>query len=201
MATLSVSDSDIKITNAALSLIGIPPIVSFVESSTTADAANRAYADTLEGVLAMYPWRFAQENTNLVRVLDEPPYPWEGFYQLPTKAKNVRNVFIDGNKTKFDIYGRLVAVMVQETSPAEVTAVYSRMVNPSEWPGYFREAFIMRLAARLALPLTMDFDLSNQYDQRAENMLRFAKSIDAQGRTQSKLDTKAFIRARRTGGR
>ena len=119
---------------------------------------------------------------------------------MPTAAKNLRNVFVDGFKTKFDVYGRLVAVMVQESSPSTVSAVYSRMVNPSEWTGYFREAFIMRLAARLSLPLTMDFDLASQYDQRSQIMMRQAKSIDAQGRTQSKLDTKAFIRARRTGG-
>jgi|DEB0MinimDraft_12_1074336.scaffolds.fasta_scaffold06674_4 hypothetical protein len=201
MPALSVSDSDIKVTNAALSLIGIPPIVSFIENSATADAANRAYADTLEAVISLYPWRFAQETATLVRVADVPPYPWEGFYQLPSDAKNLRTVYIGDFKAPFDVFGRLVAVRVQATSSEVVKATYSVMVNPSEWPGYFREAFIMKLAARLSLPLTMDFDLSGQFEQRSEIQLRRAKSIDAQGRTQPRLDTKAFIRARRTGGR
>jgi len=196
---LGVSDTDIKVFNAALAYLGIPEVESFVEGSATAATGNRLYSDALEEILAMYPWRFTMERGDLVRTADTPPEPWEGMYQLPSTAKNVRAVQIDGFNAKFDVYGRLVAVMVQDTSTATVSADYSVMVTPSQWPGYFRQAFVLHLAARLAMPLTMDFDFAAQLDQRAQYQLAKAKNMDAQGRTQSKIDTKAFIRARRGG--
>ena len=197
---LSISDSDIKIYNAALAFLGIPEVSSFLEESATANTGNKVYADVIEELISTYPWRFAMQKENLARVAETPPEPWEGFYQLPSKAKMVRNVFIDEYPAPFDVYGRLVSVRVQATSPSVVSAAFTVIPPVSQWPGYFRQAAILQLAARVAMPLTMDFDMAQQYDQRAQFQLMKAKTADAQGRTPGRINTKTFIQARRNRG-
>ena len=59
-------------------------------------------------------------------------------------------------------------------------------------------SFILQLAASIAMPITQDEQTAGFLNQEAERMMLRARSRDAQGRTPSRLDTKMFVKARRT---
>ena len=83
-------------------------------------------------------------------------------------------------------------------SSSTVTAEYTNTIGADGWPGYFRRAFVLSLAAAISMPITQDEGTSAALAKEAEMMMLKARSRDAQGRTPSRLDTKLFIKARRT---
>lgn len=200
-APLSVSNSNIKVANAALAEIGVGGISSFSQNSLAARTANALYADAVEYVLGSYPWRFARDRVQLVRLSETPPPPWSGLYRLPTEALAVHSVLEGEQRTVFDVFGRKIAVMVPGDAPTEVWAEITNTVGPDQWPGYFRRAFITYLAGVFSMPITQDEKITILKKEEAATMLARAQSRDAQGRTPSRINTKGFIHARRSGGR
>ncbi|MFD2175688.1 hypothetical protein [Rhodobacter lacus] len=199
MPVLAVSNSDIKIANAALAALGVPEISTLLENSIAARTINALYADTLEAAIAAYPWRFARDRVKCARLDQPPPPPWLGLYQLPAQAVQLISVYEGDSLTTFDVFGRKIAVNVAESSKSEIWAEVSVTPSPDQWAPHFRAAFILALAAQIAMPITQDENLSGAIAQRAETAMLRARSRDAQGRTPSRLDTGAFIRARRGG--
>lgn len=202
MPALSTSTSNIAVANAALAKLGVRPISSFLDNSIAARTLNALYADTLEAALTFAPWRFARNYEQLQRTVDTViPPPWTGLYQMPQNCLNVRFILVGTTKATFDVYGRKVAVDVPATSTESVFAEYTIMVEPDAWPGYFREPFTSILAGTIAMPITQSAELQGQWLTVGQTLLGKAASRDAQARTPSRLDTKLFIRNRRSGGR
>lgn len=199
--SLSTSQSDIKVFNAALAEIGVPKISSFTQNSIASRTGNAAYADILEEALSAYPWRFARAQIKLTRLDEDAPAPWVAVYALPREALVVHSVREGRQLTQFDVFGRSVAVMTPHASLDQVDAEITQLVKPDNWPGYFRRPFIVYLAASITMPITQDERLAGLMAQKAQAMFAMAKSRDAQGRTPSRIDTKAFIRQRRSSGR
>lgn len=195
---LSVSNSSLKVMNAALAQIGVPDIASFTENTLAAKTGNRLFADILEDELSAYPWRFARDRVTLTRLNETAPSPWTGLYQLPTSAIALSTIYVDDSVAPFDRFGFKIAVNVDANSSSTVTAEYTNTVGADGWPGYFRRAFVLSLAAAISMPITQDEQTSAALAKEAEMMMLKARSRDAQGRTPSRLNTKLFIKARRT---
>ena len=199
VAPLSISTSSIKILNAALAEIGVEPVGSFSENSIAARTGNTLFSDVLEGALAAYPWRFARDRVEVQRLNETAPAPWSGLYQLPGSALSVHSVYEGDQKTVFDVFGRKIAVMVPDAAPNKVWAEVTAFVDPDQWASHFRRAFTLELAAALAMPITQDERLAGMKRAEARDAMAYAKSRDAQGRSPSRIDTKMFVRARRSG--
>jgi len=198
---LSSSNSSIKVMNAALAELGISPITTFLDNSIAARTGNALFNDILEEALSSYPWRFARDRITLAALPGDAPAPWNGMFALPTSALAVHSIWEDDQKAAFDVYGRKVALMAAFDTSAVIKADVTITVDPSLWPGYFRRAFILKLAAAICMPITQDERTAGFALQRGERSMMQARSRDAQGRTPSRIDTKGFIRARRGGRR
>lgn len=198
-APLSISNSTIKVMNAALVQIGVNSISSFLENSLAARTGNALFADILEAELAGYPWRFARDRVKLSLSDAPPPPPWSAVYQFPTGALAVHAVYEGDQKTIFDRFGQKIVTMTPADPPREIWAEVTMTVGPDQWAGYFRRAFTLALASALVMPLTEDQSLAEKTAQVAAAAMAYARSRDAQGRTPSRIDTKAFVRARRGG--
>lgn len=193
--------SDIKIFNAALSLLGVPKVGSFLENSSSARVGNQVYADTLEDALSTYPWRFCQniERIYPAAIVDVPPQ-WESIWVMPEECLNIRTVRVDGQIAQFDVFGRHITLNIAADTTATVIAEFTVLTKPSNWAPYFRAAFIAHLCSVIAMPITQDERTAAYWQQQADIKMRKAKTVDAQGRTPARIDTKMFIRAR-LGGR
>lgn len=202
---LSVSDSTIKVANAALNLLGVRAITSFEENSIAGRTLNTAFEDALEEATTKYPWRFCTRRVVAQRdefdFNDNLPAPWTGGYVIPYSIRMVRTVYVDDVVVPFDVFERYVAVMVGENSTSVVRVEGVVAVSPQYWPGHFRSAFIAFLAGKIAMPITHDERLADYWIKTGEELLARGASRDSQGRTQQRLNTKMFIRQRRTGGR
>jgi len=201
VAPLSNSDSAIKVSNAALNVLGLTPISSFLDNNLKARTLNVMYADAIEEALSVFPWRFNRAQAVLARLADNPPANWEGIYAKPSGALIVHKVMIDDSDAQFDVFENGIAVNVSSTSTAVVKAEYGTYQTPDKWPGYFRLAAIWHLASQIAMPITQDERTAENAMRVALSKIALARSRDAQGRTPSKVDTSLFIRAKRGGRR
>lgn len=195
---LAVSGTNIKVLNAALALLGVNPVTSFLDDSIAARTGNALFADTLEAALADYPWRFARDRVSLTQLELPAPPPWSAVFQMPSNALSIIAVYEGDQKVLHDVFGGKIAVM----SPGEASVFWAEItatVGPDGWAGHFRAAFIHVLAGVLAMPLTQDEQLTAYVSRKGETLMLKAKSRDAQGRSPSRVDTKGFIRARRGG--
>lgn len=198
---LSVSDSTIKVYNAALVRLGVPKIESFTDESISARTGSEMFEDVLESALCMYPWRFAMRRATLNRLGDTPPAPWEGLYDIPTEIRHVWKVYEDDYPSQnYEVYERRVAVNVTAAQTTAISVDGTAMIGPSSWPGYFRLPFITYLASQIAMPITQDERLAMALLDMGTTMLAKAASRDSQSRTPSRVDTKMFIRDRRKRG-
>ncbi|MBE3637357.1 hypothetical protein [Mangrovicoccus algicola] len=200
MAILSVSNSTIKVMNAALAELGVPPISSFTENSISARTGNAKFLDTLEGAISAYRWRFAQEVFTLQQSGDvQLPPDFHSAWRIPREAVAVHVAYANGRRVRWDVLGEDVIIeWPSQTTPA-VTVEASAVKAPEGWPGHFRRYFIPLLAAELAMPITQDESRAVGLFQLAEQRFALAKSRDAQSRSPRRIDTGAFVRARRGG--
>jgi len=195
---LSVSNSSLKVMNSALAQIGVEEISSFSDTTQQAKVGNRLFADILESALASYPWRFARDRVTLVRNVTVAPKPWTGCYTIPSSTVTLLTVYEDDHICSFDRFGPNIVVNADASSTSVFSAEITASVNADQWSGAFRRAFVMLLAASIAMPITQDEQTAGFLNQEAERMMLRARSRDAQGRTPSRLDTKLFVKARRT---
>lgn len=195
---LSVSNNSIKVMNAALTELGIEPISAFTDNSIAARTGNTTFADVVEEVLSLYPWRFARDVQTLqADAQATPPAGWESMWPLPDAALVVHSVHADDVRQEFDVFGRNVALNVDPDGAAVVKAEVTIYVDPSLWPGYFRRAFIVHFASTMAMPLTQDESMMERLRMSAARQLAVAKTRDAQGRTPTRIDASLLIRRRR----
>lgn len=199
-APLSVSNSKIKVMNAALAALGVPPITSFLDNSIAARTGNALFDDTLEAALSGYPWRFARDRVKLERVNEDAPPPWQTVWQLSNTALAVHAIYEDGQQVLFDRFGSKIVTMTGPTEAVEVWAEITAAVPPDQWANYFRQAFVMTLASAICMPITQNEQLDALIAGKAQTAMALAKSRDAQGRSPSRIDTRMFIRARRARG-
>lgn len=196
----TVSTTALEIANAALLELGIRAITAFTDNTQTARTVNAIYENVKEEALGGYPWRFARGQIRLLRCATAP-VPWESAYDIDGDVLNIITVYEGDQKVMFERMGAQIVTMTSENSTDDMHAEVTLNVAEDEWPAYFRQAFVQHLAAALAMPLTKDDKLRQIYEQAAFRRLQIAKSRDAQGNTPPMIDTKTFIRARRTNGR
>ncbi|WP_138469868.1 hypothetical protein [Poseidonocella sp. HB161398] len=200
MAILSVSNSTIKVMNAALAELGVPPISNFTDNSMTARTGNAKFLDTLEGAITAYRWRFAQQVVTLQQSggVQLPP-DFHSAWRIPREAAAVHVAYADDLRVRWDVMGEDVLIAWPYAKTPAVTVEASVVKPPEGWPGHFRRYFIPLLAAELAMPITQDEGLAAGLLQLAEQRFELAKSRDAQGRSPRRIDTSAFLKARRRG--
>lgn len=200
-APLSISNSKIKVMNAALAELGVKPITTFLDNSLAARTGNALFDDILEAELSGYPWRFARTRIRLNQLADEPPPPWQSVWQLGNTALSVHAIYEGDQQVMFDRFGNKIVLMCGPNTAAQIWAEICEAVPPDQWAGYFRRAFVLKLAAALAMPVTQSDQMEQRLIELSTAAMAYAKSRDAQGRSPSRIDTKMLIRARRGRGR
>lgn len=187
--------SDVELCSKALLKIGVPAISSFDEPRAEAEVAGALYPAIRDALLAAYPWSFTIAQADLVRDPDTRPTDFAYAYFLPDDL--LRSISAGtggrGRGLVFRIRGdRLV------TDAPSVTLTYQRRVPESEFPPFFANALISRLAAEFALPLTESTSRAEALRRLADAELRLARLVDSQQATPLRVEDFTLIRARRS---
>ena len=215
-----MAQTKIDIVNLALHELGFTPIESFDESDY-AETANGLYDLVRDSMLLGNPWswltaRIRLEQTAKASPPGEPPTadgdPAESA-QRATRRGSYREEY------RIPLTAVVQAIYAGETQSAPDTfawerrgefiytnhlAVWADVRQLSAEPTFHRlfvNALELAVAARLAIPLTEDAEISADLERKARLALREAKRVDAQSQPVKRITAFPYVRARLGGDR
>lgn len=190
---------NITICNLALGKIGAARITSLDEASQPARYCNLFYAQTRDEVLQSATWNFACVRATLSRLADAPAFGWAFQYQLPSdylaviqlnswQAAEARDLYeIEGNRLLTD----------EESAQLRYTA---RIEDSEIFPPLFVEALYVKLASKLAEPLTGSGSkadgLLGEFEKLVEPLAQKANAREGRSRRKLPYVESDFVRSR-----
>lgn len=177
----------------ALIKIGATPITDFTDGTAEAEVAAALYAPTRDSLLSCNAWSFATLLTTLPRLAEDPPADYEHAFQLPPDFLTALGAGPAGRGRGLEY--RIVGPVLQ-TDTENVTLTYIRRPDETEFPPFFEQALIARLAAEFCIPLTESTSRWQAMLTVADAEFRRARLIDAQQDTQPGFEDFSLIEAR-----
>ena len=152
------ASGEVTVANNALSLIGVSPITSLSDSSASAQLAARFFNPTRDEVLVSHPWNFAIKRAALTQAAT-PSSQYAYSYTLPAdflRLLQVNGYEVNQGEDDHNIEGSL---LLTNASTANIRYV-ARITDVAQWPALFSEAVSIKLAGKLAGPITQDRNLA-----------------------------------------
>lgn len=177
--------TDLKIAQRACTRAGFPPISSLSDGTAEAQALIDNIDSVIDDALASYQWPFALNETDLARLVDEPPVDYTGMYALPADCLHLRRVLVNECPVSWGLYSGRVAVEAE--TDAEVRAEYTSRVEASRFHPVFVEYVIYRLASILATAVAHDAARAELFETMAQRYFRRARWASAKERTPRRL--------------
>lgn len=187
--------------NAALQLIGEPPISSLDDNGRrAARECKRAFGKIRDGLLKRAPWNFATASTVPPSIGASPDGVFLYRYAMPEDCVAVR-LIQNLEDNDWQIAAATLSgdprVMV-DTSVVAPRIVYTkRMDNPAQWDELFSDVFDLMLAGAINPAVGRDKGLTESLRSEAEARLLTAKQNDSREKS-SRYVTRAtsWVRSR-----
>ncbi len=162
------------IVNDALLEIGAERITSLDSDLKRAVICKEQYPKVRDYVLTSHPWVFALKRVQLAQIDEEVSFDFTYQYQLPSDC--LRVIKMDGVDSIYKIEGdRLL------TDESVVKIQYIQAItDASRFTHNFAFAVAYLLAAKICYPITQSRELVNDLKASFLNVIREARSIDAQ---------------------
>lgn len=185
--------SEVDVCNIALAEIGADLIMTIDQNTSGAKACNARLADVRDGVLRAHPWNCAVKRFALPVLGDKPAYQWSFQYRLPTDPFCLRVLDLAEPDARWQVEGRLILTDV----PAPLRGRYiARVTDPNEWDALLVQAVAMRLAAAVAYRVTNSAAQGERCLRLYEEILRQARSVDAQEEPPAEAEESSILMAR-----
>lgn len=182
----------IGLCSRALLKIGASPVAAFDEGTAEAEVADALFAPTRDALLSARPWSFATAQAALPRLAAEPVADFAHAFQLP--ADFLRALSAGAGRGRGLDY-RISGKALHAASDAVVLTYVYRPAE-EDFPAFFDQALIARLAAEFCLPLTENSSRADVLHRLAEEEFRRARLIDAQQDVQPGFEDFSLIEAR-----
>lgn len=184
-----------EICSRALIKVGANVISSFDEDTTEAEVASLLYESTRDALLSSHPWTFATKMRALDKLTSAPVADYDHAYQLPNDCLRVVSVGSSDMER-----GRGVAYRIAERKIHAnwdgLNLTYIFRPAESEWPPFFDQALVFRLAAEFCLPLTENTARTEMLEKAASSYYQSAKTSDSQQQTPRRVDDFSLISVR-----
>lgn len=185
--------SAIALCSRALLKLGANSIASFDEGTAEAEVAANLYPPLRDALLSSHPWSFATGQVQLARLVATPVADYDHAFQLPADFLRALSAGVEGR-------GQGITYRIAErrlhTDAEDVVLTYIFRPDELEFPPFFDQALIARLAAEFCIPLTDSTTRSEALYKLAENEFRRAKQIDAQQDTPGRIEDFSLIQTR-----
>lgn len=159
---------DKSIINEALARLGSKPIFSLEDETPLAAKVAQIYPTVIGDLFGCHSWIWARRTSRLDRLAVEPETGWAYAYALPSdRSGSPVRVLTDPRRQNAPLRHFLVEGDELHADVAAVWATCVRQVAPEFWPGLFRSAAVVALAAELAVPQTHDVTLATSLRQDA----------------------------------
>lgn len=183
----------VELCNTALLKIGAAPIDSFEDATAEADCARRLYPIVRDGLLSAHPWSFTRQTAQLTPEPGRPVADFAYAYALP--ADHLRSLSVGSAGTSRGAAYRVQGSQILSDMGSLVLA-YQRRSDESEFPAFFAQLLVSRLAAEFCIPLTEGTSRAMELFRLAEAELRVARLLDSQQSTPQRVDDFTLLKAR-----
>ena len=191
-------NTDITFTNQALSLLGADPITLMTDTTVEGVTAALWYEETLAAMLASFDWQWATEEIDLgaatatTTLTDE----WTTVYDMPATALRIVNIQHGGiDKVPYRRFGDKVFTNLDAAAEPTMWAVVDQV--ETDFPPYFRWAFVLELAWVFAGAVTENQELRAQIEQKRQQAWTVAYMADISGAPPRKAVVNRFSSNRR----
>ncbi len=183
----------IGLCSRALLKIGATPLTSFDEGTAEAEVAAALYGPTRDALLSARAWSFATTQAALPRLAVEPVADYAHAFQLPADFLRALSAGAAnrGRGLDYRIAGRAL-----HAASSAVVLTYVFRPAEEDFPAFFDQALIARLAAEFCIPLTENSSRAESLHTLAEAEFRRARLIDAQQDVQPGFEDFSLIEAR-----
>lgn len=188
-----MAQTAVGLCSRALVKIGAAAIADFDDGSAEAAVAAALYDTTRDALLSAHAWNFAQRQATLPRLEETPVADYAAAFQLPDDFLRAVSAGPAGRGRGLDyqIRGRALCA---DADRAALT--YVARVDEAEFPAFFTQALLARLAAEFCLPLTENASRADVLQKLAESEFRRARVIDQQQDQPAGFEDFSLIEAR-----
>lgn len=183
----------IGLCSRALIKIGATAITAFDEGTAEAEVAASLYGPARDALLSANAWSFATRQATLPRLSEEPVADYANAFHLP--ADFLRALGAGGSGRGRGLEYRITGRALQAASDTVVLTYVGRPAE-EDFPAFFDQALIARLAAEFCIPLTENSSRAELLSRLAETEFRRARLIDAQQDSQPGFEDFTLIDAR-----
>lgn len=169
--------SEVSICNQALTLIGAQTIISLGDDTKEAKLCSLNYAPVRDAVLSESDWTFATRWQELAKSADPAPGEFTNEYPLPS---DVLAVLFVGENYNNPEHWRLEDNAIRTDANKCKCQVLYRVEDTSKFSSLFTQAFVARLAAELAIPITNSRTLMENMFVMYEQKMKTAAARDSQ---------------------
>lgn len=185
--------NDVGLSSRALIRIGAAPITSFADGTAESEIAGALFGPVRDALLSAYAWSFATGQVELSQLGTPPLADFDHGYQLPTDFLRALSA---GTGVKGRGLNYRIARGALHANADQVILTYVFRPEEQEFPPYFDQALIARLAAEFTIPVTESTSRAEALFRLAEQEYERARQIDAQQDTPGKIEDFTLISAR-----
>ena len=187
--------------NQALRMLGNFRITSFADGSEAGELCGESYDERRFDMLRSNEWSFATERVKLARLVEEPAFGWQYYYQLPSdffRMIAVSNNDAGRGTVPYKIEGDRLATHAEDIWIRYVKDVTDVNLMPPD----FRTAFAAKLAyLDLAIPLTQSRSLRADAKAEWQQAIAIAKATGAIEDFPEMMPESSWITTRQRGVR
>lgn len=188
-----MSLNDVALCSRALIRIGAAPIASFDDGTAESEIAGALFAPVRDALLSAYGWSFATGQVALNELESIPVADYSNAFQLPADFLRALSA---GTAGKGRGLNYRIARGALHTNADAVILTYIFRPEEEEFPPYFDQALMTRLAAEFCIPVTENTSRAEALYKLAEAEFQRARQIDAQQDSPGKIEDFSLIRAR-----
>lgn len=185
--------SDVAICNSALIKLGVEPITSLAENSRAAILCNNQYSKIRDKLLYSHPWNFAIKRAELVVTATEPVYEFAYEYTLPTDCLRVWETQYGPLQDFYQVEG---GKLYSNYTDLFIRYI-AKITDTTEYSPIFDELLAIDLAIDLEYVLIQSNSYKNTLLAERKELLRDARSFDAQENPSYDYQEDVFLNARR----
>ena len=185
--------NDVALCARALIKIGAAPITSFNDGTAESEIASALYATTRDALLSAYPWSFASGQIALTQLEDAPIADYAHAFQLPNDYLRAISAG-SGSRGRGLTYRIARGALHTNASAAVLTYIFRP--DESEFPPFFVQALIAKLASEFTIPVTESTTRAETHFRLAQAEFERARQIDAQQDTPNRIEDFSLIDAR-----
>ena len=170
------------ICNRALSLIKANATVSNLTTDTTTEAklCREHFDESLEAVLEMHQWNFAEVQAECALSVDAPVLGYDYKHQLPTNPYCLVVRYVEDNSESEVLAYKIRGRFIESDSERVFITYTSKVDNLTETSTLFRQCLEFYLATKFAEPIMHSSDVANKMERAFYKMLRKAQKLDSQ---------------------